>query len=181
MHIELCNPMKYTSHLLWNVKCAMQNAEQWSEIQCTKSGDHCHNVPSVKIELLVITIWYSKHLTSGFRNFSLALNISESYFEPWNFIGMKTGGRGWIFLVSLKPPPKSNLEPCTVWGGRENSHISYIGDNFSRSQIAPLSSFHIYWLNNLTCLEHFSQYLDIKIKERANRLFHVQKGPSCQN
>ena len=93
-----CNAMEWAIHPLWIVhfnetfitsalKCAMQyntigkamiknslHHEWWPVPQCSP----------VKIKLLGITIWYSKHLTKGFRNFSLALNISESYFEPWN-------------------------------------------------------------------------------------------------
>ena len=92
------------------------------------------------------------------------LDISESHFEPWNFIGTKTGGRGKNISGFSQTSPKIQFRALHSMRG-ENSHISYMGDNFFRSQIvALLSSFHISSRLihiHITCLRNFGRS-DIK-------------------
>ena len=124
-----CNAMEWAIHPLWIVqfnetfitsalKCAMQYNRQ--------SNDQKFIAPWVVTSATMFPsedkiAWHHhlifKALDQRIQKFQLGIEYFGKLFWTVEFIGMKTGGRGWIFLVSLKPPPKSNLEPCTVWGG----------------------------------------------------------------
>ena len=102
-----------------------------------------------------------KALDQRIQRFQLGIEYFGKLFWTMEFYRNENRGEGMNISGFSQTSPKIQFRALRSVRGRENSHISYIGDNFSRSQIAPLSSFHIYWLNNITCLENFCQYSNI--------------------
>ena len=125
----------------YNCKAIIWNSmhHKWGPVpQCSPSED--------KIAWYYLLIF--KALDQRFQKFQLGIEYFRKLFWTVEFYRNENRGEGMNISGFSQTSPKIQFRALRSVRGRENSHISYIGDNFFRSQIAPLSSFHIYWLNN---------------------------------
>ena len=101
-----------------------------------------------------------------FYKFQLDIEYFRNLFWTVEFYRNENRGEGMNISGFSQTSPKIQFRALHSVRGRENSHISYIGDNFFRSQIAPLYSFHIY--------RNFCQYWNM-LRKKERIAFAISK------